>query len=971
MSEPKLISPLLDNFAMGDPISSHNGVQCCPAMKTDSDKKYIVKMISVPASQTQLEALLITGAYSSTEDAKQYFLQTVKGIEKDASILAELSKLEGFLPYEGFQSVPMENGVGYNVYLLSEYKRSLEKYFQRNPMTHLGAINLGIDLCSALTECRRAGYLYADLKPSNIFLCGDRGYRIGDLGFISLDSLRYASLPERFRSKWTAPELADPMATLNTTVDIYAVGLILYQAYNNGTLPFENTAPDEPLDPPMYADYELAEIILKACAPKPEDRWQEPSEMGQALVAYMQRNGANDTPIIPPKPAAADNDQPILSEDAQVTEDSQDDSEAAEVSDEDTPSEETEADETPASTDPEGDDALRLIHSLVSDETAPSEEDAAVLADASLTEEGNSILSQADDLIAHETPGPAVAPDPVEIPMPEPIGDEDAKDSEENPSEDSEEAQEEEDVPELTEEEAEHKRQLREKAKKIVKRVSIAVLIVVLAAALATGGWYGYKEYYLQDVSKVELKGFEDTLTVNVDSEADESKLFVRLIDTFGNTREAKVVDGAAKFSNLEASSQFTVQVEIEGLHKLRGKTTFAYATQARTSIVSFTAKAGSEDGSAILNFTVDGPDIDEWTVAYGTEGEEEKQVSFSGHMVTIEGLNVGSKYLFRLVPTDEIYLVGEDQLEYTAAKVFQAENLAVTDYSNNTLTATWAAPADTTVKSWTVHCYNDSGYDQTQTTSESSFTFKDIDSNKAYTIEVTAEGMTLSARTYVTANPLTVTEIHGNDKDPKAFTFNWEFTGTAPEGGWLLMYTVDGSKDQKIVQCDEASAVVAPKIPGSKYTFTLQAANGSTVFCAPFTATVPEAETFQNYGASAENMTFRMCKTPDVEDWSHYDLSEDDYKTKFAVGEKASFSIWNSREYNVSYDDVVTLFVIRDEKGTPVLFDTDVRPWVDMWLEGYCELNVPNMPSKPGTYTMQIYFDGAFAAKQEFTVVE
>ena len=43
MSEPKLISPLLDNFIMGDPISEHDGVQCCPAINKDTDEKYIVK----------------------------------------------------------------------------------------------------------------------------------------------------------------------------------------------------------------------------------------------------------------------------------------------------------------------------------------------------------------------------------------------------------------------------------------------------------------------------------------------------------------------------------------------------------------------------------------------------------------------------------------------------------------------------------------------------------------------------------------------------------------------------------------------------------------------------------------------------------------------------------------------------------------------------------------------------------------
>ena len=70
MSEPKLISPMLDNFEIGGPISDHDGVRCCPAMRKNSDEKYIVKIISVPASQTKLDALLLTGAYPDKEAAR-------------------------------------------------------------------------------------------------------------------------------------------------------------------------------------------------------------------------------------------------------------------------------------------------------------------------------------------------------------------------------------------------------------------------------------------------------------------------------------------------------------------------------------------------------------------------------------------------------------------------------------------------------------------------------------------------------------------------------------------------------------------------------------------------------------------------------------------------------------------------------------------------------------------------------------
>ena len=50
----------------------------------------------------------------------------------------------------------------------------------------------------------------------------------------------------------------------------------------------------------MFADYEMAGIIQKACAFQPEDRYQTPDELKDALVDYMKRNQVGDTPITPP-----------------------------------------------------------------------------------------------------------------------------------------------------------------------------------------------------------------------------------------------------------------------------------------------------------------------------------------------------------------------------------------------------------------------------------------------------------------------------------------------------------------------------------------------------------------------------------------------------------------------------------------------------------------------------------------------
>ena len=312
MSEPRYISPMLDGFSLGQAISDHHGVVCYPAMRDDSEKRYIVKRISLPASQVQVEALLLTGVYKDADAVCAYYEELAQGIAREVQTLDTLAGQRGFVPYKDHQIVPMEQGVGYEVHLISRYRMTLERYLRRNRMTHLSAVNLGIDMCAALAVCREAGWLYVDLKPENIYLFNDQEYRIGDLGFQSMEMLAYSSLPERYRSIYTAPEIPDAYSRLNATMDTYALGLVLYQVYNDGKLPYttveeqtewlQKLSSGEGMPAPVCADADMTAIIAKAIAPDPADRWQTPAEMGHALISYMQRNGADDIPLVPPAP---------------------------------------------------------------------------------------------------------------------------------------------------------------------------------------------------------------------------------------------------------------------------------------------------------------------------------------------------------------------------------------------------------------------------------------------------------------------------------------------------------------------------------------------------------------------------------------------------------------------------------------------------------------------------------------------
>ena len=63
MSEPKLVSPLLDRMSVLEEIPGHNGCSCYSLRHEDSGERFVVKHISIPASEKQTYALLLSGAY--------------------------------------------------------------------------------------------------------------------------------------------------------------------------------------------------------------------------------------------------------------------------------------------------------------------------------------------------------------------------------------------------------------------------------------------------------------------------------------------------------------------------------------------------------------------------------------------------------------------------------------------------------------------------------------------------------------------------------------------------------------------------------------------------------------------------------------------------------------------------------------------------------------------------------------------
>lgn len=1072
MSEATNNNLTVDALMIGDPISQHHGIKCCPAIHEATEERYIVKFISIPASQVQLDALLLTGAYPTPAQAMEYFRDRAEEVLQEVKILNKLHTMEGFLPFTQAEIRQKEDGVGFEVCLISPYKRSLARQMQLNPLTHLGAVNLGLDLCAALAICRRAGYLYVDLKPSNIYITPTQGYRISDLGFITLSSLKYASYPEQYRSSYTAPEIVDAMSTLNDRIDIYALGLILYQVYNNCELPAELGGE---LPPPAYADYEIAEIILKACHPDPEKRWADPLQMGQAIVAYMQRNNVNDTPIvpppveIPPEPVTEEVTEPDTATEVDISDDpvamlasilsapaepvvdleakpeisvdvpKEDSSEAdtATVETEDVTEEveavteeveavteeadlESSAEEDQSSDDTavaegvpvplisdeaEQDDIsldLSFIADLTDDETAPTEENTAEIKIDLVSEEVQDMLARADELISHELPEPAVAPDPIDVPFPPPIvvmddTEEDNADSADAPiidisnivvSDDETEAAEDdqsvstedaEDAPteEVTEDEAtveteaiedntaelevseyySDRKKSHKKHPKLVRNLLIIAGSIALLIALIIGGIMFYQQYYLQPINSFLIDGSVDSLTVELSAPIGDDLLTVVCTDTFGNTRTQKVVNGRVHFTNLAPNTQYRVEVKISGFHRLTGATTGTYTTAAQTEILNFTAVAGPEDGSVKLSFAVNGPDTDYWTIAYSTgNSPEEFTAPFPGHTVIISNLTVNSEYLFRLIPSDEQYLTGTWMLRYTAPEIIYAQELAVNSFKDGVLVAAWKSPEGMEVQSWTVRCYNENGYDQTITTTETQVEFTELDHAYGYIIEVTADGMTQSTTTSVTANPITITSVNITEETEDTLTVTWDFSGQIPEDGWVLNYSIDGS-EYIPVECQNNSAQIS-KYPGSLYQFDVIRKGNVTFFGMSQTYQVSAPGLFSGYEVEASEMDLSLFLTPAQEDWQADDLVDTDFTNTFKAGDKAAVLVQLQKKPKKSEDSISIVYVVRDENGVPVSLTKETKTWKKLWDGKLCTLVIPTMPNVAGNYTIDIYMN-------------
>ena len=265
-----------------------------------------LKAVTIPASQGELDEILADGM--DMNGASTYFRDYVKELNREIALMSKLKGHSNIVSYEDHKMFPHEDGVGWDILIRMELLTPITSYLKQNhTFTRREVIQLGMDLCRALEICQRYNIIHRDIKPANIFISETEDFKLGDFGVARIASASTGASTRAGTVNYMAPEVFRG-EKYTSNVDIYSLGLVMYQLLNNNRMPLYPPYPQPitpssreraqaqrlsgaALPPPANAEGRLAEIVLKACAPDPAQRYDSPTVMRQALEAIRYTEG--------------------------------------------------------------------------------------------------------------------------------------------------------------------------------------------------------------------------------------------------------------------------------------------------------------------------------------------------------------------------------------------------------------------------------------------------------------------------------------------------------------------------------------------------------------------------------------------------------------------------------------------------------------------------------------------------------
>ncbi|MCD8215482.1 MAG: protein kinase [Clostridiales bacterium] len=303
MNEVKRFEPLWGSWYVKDLIGegSYGKVYRIEREEFGSVYKAALKYIKIPKTYSEVKSIMAEGM--DREAAERYFKEFAERLVKEVQLMARVKGNSNIVSYEDHRVIKSEDKIEWHLFIKMELLTSLVDYITENKITKRDIIRLGIHICRALEVCQKHNIIHRDIKPENIFVSEDGNFKLGDFGIARQIEKTMAGLSKKGTYTYMAPEVYLGKE-YGSNVDIYSLGIVMYRFLNNNRTPFLPPYPEkisgnvrevalarrmsgEVLPKPVNADGRLGEIVLKACAYNPVDRYDSPKEMRKALEAIF------------------------------------------------------------------------------------------------------------------------------------------------------------------------------------------------------------------------------------------------------------------------------------------------------------------------------------------------------------------------------------------------------------------------------------------------------------------------------------------------------------------------------------------------------------------------------------------------------------------------------------------------------------------------------------------------------------
>ncbi len=266
-----------------------------------------LKVITIPQDQSEVESIRNDGM--DEHSVTMYFKSIVEDIVSEFELMSQLKGNSNIVSYEDHIVIPNADRIGWNIYIRMELLTPLYTHVRNNGITIRNIIKLGIDICKALELCQKCNIIHRDIKPENIFVSPLGSFKLGDFGIARQMEKTMSAMSKKGTYAYMAPEVYRGNK-YNSTVDIYSLGIVLYRFLNNNRTPFLPPSPQpiryqdkeranikrmagDPMPKPCNAEGRLSEIVLKACAFDPKDRYESALDLRKALesILYTESEG--------------------------------------------------------------------------------------------------------------------------------------------------------------------------------------------------------------------------------------------------------------------------------------------------------------------------------------------------------------------------------------------------------------------------------------------------------------------------------------------------------------------------------------------------------------------------------------------------------------------------------------------------------------------------------------------------------